>query len=90
VRCTLDGRHERAAFECSKTRVRTQMLVSLAGLSHTRRKPYGRQCGRLSTLPLDGGADAMCECGEVGAREHGLDEDGMWMVKWRRRKRNDR
>jgi hypothetical protein len=54
----------------------------LAGLSHTGRKPYGRQRGRLSTLPLDGGAGTMCECGEVGAREYGLDEDGMWMAKW--------
>jgi hypothetical protein len=36
----------------------------------------------LSTLPLDGGAGTMCECGEVGAREYGLDEDGMWMAKW--------
>jgi hypothetical protein len=57
------------------------VLVSLAGLSHTGLKPYGRQRGRLSTLPLDGGAGTMCECGEVGAREYGLDEDGMWMAK---------
>ena len=54
MRCVLDGRYKRATFECLEARVQTQMLVSLAGLWHTRRKPYGRKRRRLSTLPLDG------------------------------------